>query len=160
MRPATSSDLEGLAALAAELHSHVIGTGIAPFAARPDEVQLHEALFGPAPCAQAFVADAGLGDLDGFAFWHRVYSVREGHHTLHVDELYVGVERRAAGVGSDLFRALGREAIASGCSYLTWDAVRWDSRRVGLGTLLRAAPLDELLTYSVDARHLQRLIES
>lgn len=159
VRPAREDDLDGLAELAAELHQQVIDTGIAPFATRADETVLHAALFGAAPYARAFVADSGRGVLEGFALWHHVLSVRDGQRSLHVDELFVSARCREAGLGSELFRALGREALTAGCAYLTWEAVRWDSRRVALSQGLRAAPLDDQLIYSVDARHLQRLVE-
>jgi GNAT superfamily N-acetyltransferase len=141
IRPAGPDDAQTIATLVRELavfvkHEHQAR-------ATPDDFREH--LFGPAPVAQAALAESG-NQAVGFALWFPTFSTFRGQPGLYVEDLYVRPEHRGRGIGKALLAAVAAQALERGCGRVEWSVLKWNTAAIGFYRSLGAQLLDEYMT--------------
>jgi GNAT superfamily N-acetyltransferase len=117
---------------------------------------LHDALFGPRPCAEALIAEIA-GERVGFAVYHGTFSTWECRPGIWLEDLYVPPERRRAGVGVALLSHLAGLTVARGCSRLEWAALEWNTPALQFYDKLGAERLHEWRVHRLDGEALERV---
>ncbi len=122
---------------------------------------LEAALFGPAPSAEALVAEArangGPWEAAGFALFHGTFSTWECRPGLWLEDLYVPPAGRRAGVGGALLAHLARITVARGCTRLEWAALDWNTPALDFYDKLGAGRLDDWKIHRLDGDALCRV---
>jgi GNAT superfamily N-acetyltransferase len=124
--------------------------------ASPDDFRRH--LFGPAPAAEAAVAEVG-SDPAGFALWFGTFSTFRGQPGLHLEDIFVKPEYRGRGIGKALLAAVARRAIERGCGFLGWTVLDWNAPAIGFYRSLGARPLDDWTSFRLDGEPLRRVAQ-
>jgi len=62
----------------------------------------------------------------GMAMYFFNYSTWTGRPGLYLEDLYVGSEYRAKGVGKAFFAELGKIAQEKGCARMDWSVLKWN----------------------------------
>jgi len=104
---------------------------LATFEREPDavvatEAMLATALFGPAPAAEAVIAEAD-GAAIGFALFFHNFSTWTGRRGLYLEDLYVTPDARGQRVGKALLRHLAGIAVARDCARFEWSVLDWNA---------------------------------
>jgi GNAT superfamily N-acetyltransferase len=123
---------------------------------------LERALFGPAPCAEAVIAetrsDAGSAwEPAGFALFHGTFSTWEARPGIWLEDLYVPPAGRRAGVGGALLAHLANLTVARGCARLEWAALDWNELALGFYDRIGASRLDAWVLHRLDGAALARV---
>jgi GNAT superfamily N-acetyltransferase len=152
IRPAEPADVEQIYAFIVEL---------AEYERAPEQVTgtpelLQAALFGPAPAAEALVAEIGDGVV-GFALFHGTFSTWECRSGIWLEDLYVPVAHRRAGVGGVLLARVAEIAVARGCTRLEWNALDWNDPALSFYAKLGARRLSEWELHRLDGEALRRV---
>ena len=116
---------------------------------------LNEALFGPAPSAEALVAELDSKPV-GFALFHGTFSTWECRPGIWLEDLFVPEEHRRSGVGSALFRELAAITVRRGCTRLEWAALDWNEPALRFYQKLEATRLDDWVIHRLDGTDLER----
>jgi GNAT superfamily N-acetyltransferase len=103
---------------------------------------LRAALFGPAPSAEALIAERD-GTPIGFALFHGTFSTWECQPGLWLEDLYVRPSERRDGAGGELLRGVATIAVQRGCTRLGWAALGWNTPALRFYEKLGAQVLDE-----------------
>ncbi|MBW0106101.1 GNAT family N-acetyltransferase [Pseudonocardia sp. KRD291] len=134
--------------------------------------QLHAALFGPDPSAQAHVAvldggtgggigggtDGGAGgEVVGCAIFFRTFSTWEGVPGIHLEDLYVRPEHRGSGLGGALLASLAARCRADGYARLEWNVLDWNAPAIGFYRAIGAVPNEGWTTYRLTGAELERM---
>jgi GNAT superfamily N-acetyltransferase len=122
IRTATEQDVPGIFSLICEL---------ADFEKLSHEVtsttgDLHRALFGPAPAAEALVATV-RDEMAAFALFFTTYSTFAGRPGLYLEDLYVRPAHRGGGLGTQLIRRGAEIAIGRGYARYEWVVLDWNT---------------------------------
>lgn len=96
-----------------------------PDAVRATAADLHRDGFGPVPRFHVFLAE-WEGVPCGFALYFYNYSTWEGHHGIHLEDLYVSPAYRHRGVGQQLLSRVAAVAVVEGCARLEWNVLDWN----------------------------------
>ncbi len=120
------------------------------------ESDLREALFGPAPSAEAVIAAVG-GRPVGFALFFHNFSTFTGKRGLYLEDLYVRPEYRRRGIGRRLLRHLARLARERDCQRFEWAVLDWNEPAIRAYRRVGAAPMDDWTVYRVTGAALDRL---
>ena len=104
---------------------------LAAFEREPDavvatEAMLADALFGPAPAAEAVIAEVD-GAAVGFALIFHNFSTWTGRRGLYLEDLYVTPDARGQGVGKALLHHLAGIAVARDCARFEWSVLDWNA---------------------------------
>jgi GNAT superfamily N-acetyltransferase len=132
---------------------------------------LEEALFGPAPSAEAVIAEtreepeewhAGESQPEewqpaGFALFHSTFSTWEARPGIWLEDLYVPPVHRRAGVGAALLAHLAEITVERGCTRLEWAALDWNELALGFYDKLGARRLDDWILHRLDGASLARV---
>jgi GNAT superfamily N-acetyltransferase len=114
------------------------------------EADLHHALFGPQPAANAHVVEhpgpAGP-EVVGCAVWFRSFSTWTGRPGMYLEDLYVRPEHRGSGYGTALLSALARTCMQEGYPRLDWSVLDWNVDAVGFYRARGALAMDEWTVY-------------
>ena len=134
---------------------------LAAYEKEPDAVvatedDLHEALFGDDPSAEAHVAEAG-GEVVGFALWYRSFSTWQGKPGLWLEDLYVRPAHRGAGFGKALLAALAQVCVERGWTRFEWWVLDWNTPAQAFYRSLGAKPEDDWTVWRVDGDALTSL---
>ncbi len=86
---------------------------------------LHRDGFGPVPRFHVFLAD-WLGQPAGFALYFHNYSTWQGHHGIHLEDLFVDPAFRGKGIGKALLAKVAGVAVVEGCPRLEWNVLDWN----------------------------------
>ncbi|MDQ6605675.1 MAG: GNAT family N-acetyltransferase [Actinomycetota bacterium] len=113
------------------------------------EQMLGRALFGPAPSAEAVIAEID-GLTVGFALFYSTFSTWECLPGIWLEDLFVPPEHRRAGVGAALLQHLARLAVERGCARLEWTALDWNTPALNFYAKLGADVLAEWKTLRLD----------
>jgi GNAT superfamily N-acetyltransferase len=127
-----------------------------PDAVKATEAMLSDALFGPAPAAEAVVAGRD-GDLVGFALFFHNFSTWTGRRGLYLEDLYVTPAARGEGVGTALLRHLARVAVERDCARFEWSVLDWNADAIAFYRAMGAEGLDEWTVQRVAGPALARL---
>lgn len=152
IRPATSADIPTILHLVREL---------AAFEREPDavtasETDLHAALFGPRPAAEAVIAEED-GAVLGFALFFHNFSTWTGKRGLYLEDLYVTPAARGKGIGTALLRHLAQEAVARGCARFEWSVLDWNADAIAFSRAMGAVGMEEWTIQRVTGEALERL---
>ena len=100
------------------------------------EEDLADALFGPAPAAEALIARSGA-EAAGFALFFHTYSTFLGRRSLWLEDLFVLPAHRRRGCAKLLLQALARLAVERNCGRFEWAVLDWNAQAIafyqGLG---------------------------
>ena len=145
IRPATRADVPLLFSLIVELATYeraadeVVGT----------EGLLAEALFGPAPAAEALVAERD-GRAAGFALFFPTFSTWRCRPGIWLEDLYVRPDDRRAGIGERLLAHVAALTLTRGGTRLEWAALHWNEPALRFYEKLGAQRLEEWQTLRLD----------
>ena len=150
IRPAREDDVDLVFSLISEL---------AEYERASDQVTgspelLRRALFGPAPDAEAVIAERD-GRAVGFALFHGTFSTWECRPGLWLEDLYVPPDERRGGVGEMLLRHVARIAVQRGCTRLGWAALDWNTPALSFYEKLGAEILEEWKLHRLSGDSLQ-----
>lgn len=152
IRTATPADVPTILQLVHELAAYERE----PDAVKATEAQLHTALFGPRPVAEAVIAEVD-GTPVGMALFFTTFSTWEGKAGLHLEDLFVRPEARGAGAGKALLVHLAGIAAARGYARFEWQVLDWNAPAIGFYKALGAEMQDEWTKMRVDGEALVRL---
>ena len=135
---------------------------LAAFEREPDavlatEADLNAALFGPAPAAEAVIAEEA--DPLGFALFFHNFSTWTGRRGLYLEDLYVTPAARGGGVGTALLRHLAALAVERGCARFEWSVLDWNADAIAFYRAMGAVGQDEWTVQRVAGDALKRLAE-
>ena len=152
IRPATPDDVDQIYAFIVEL---------AEYERAPDQVTgtpelLRSALFGPAPSAEALIAELD-GIAAGFAVFHGTFSTWECLPGVWLEDLYVPERFRRAGVGGALLERLAALTLERGCTRLEWNALDWNEPALAFYARLGATRLSAWELHRLDGDGLRRV---
>lgn len=77
------------------------------------------------PPFEALIAEDGDTPL-GMALFFPNYSTWEGKAGLYLEDLYVSQDHRGLGIGTKLFQALAKIALARGYPRIDWQVLDWN----------------------------------
>lgn len=115
---------------------------------------VHRALFGPAPVAEAVVAERDGAPI-GFALFHGTFSTWEALPGIWLEDLYVRPDERRGGAGEALVRRVAEVTVARGGSRLTWAALHWNAPALGFYEKLGAEVLTEWRMHRLSGERLR-----
>jgi GNAT superfamily N-acetyltransferase len=107
-----------------------------------DEAQLRATLFGDRPAAEVLIAERS-GAAVGFALFFPSYSTFLARSGLYLEDLFVDLDARGAGVGGALMAALARIAVQRGYGRFEWSVLDWNEPALGFYRRLGAVPQAE-----------------
>jgi GNAT superfamily N-acetyltransferase len=157
IRPAEPPDVPAILALVHELAIYEKE----PDAVAATEAHFREALFpqGHPPTAFAHVAVVD-GTVVGMAIWYVTFSTWLGGAGIWLEDLFVSPEHRGAGLGKGLLATLAAVCAERGYGRLEWWVLKWNTPSIGFYDSIGGQPMDEWLTYRLDGRDLEALIET
>jgi GNAT superfamily N-acetyltransferase len=120
--------------------------------------QLHEALFGPNPSAEAVIARLD-GVAAGWAVWFQTFSTWTGRPGLWLEDLFVYPEMRRFGVGRALLQHLARVCVDRDYTRFEWSVLDWNEPSIAFYRSLGAVAMDEWTTNRITGEALRRLAE-
>ncbi|HEY2768792.1 MAG TPA: GNAT family N-acetyltransferase [Solirubrobacteraceae bacterium] len=127
---------------------------------RAKESQLHAALFGPAPAAQALIAErSDTGEAIGYAVYFPTFSTFLASTGFWLEDLFVRPTHRRGGVGRALLAEVAAELSARGGERLEWAALDWNELALGFYRGLGAKTATEWITHRLSGEALLRLAE-
>ena len=126
------------------------------------EADLHEALFGSRPAAEALIArKSGVSmPAAGFALFFHTFSTFLGRRSLWLEDLFVRPEHRGAGIGRGLLAALAGIARERGCGRFEWAVLDWNQSAIRFYQGLGAVVLPDWRIARVTGGALERLSEA
>ncbi len=152
IRPATPADIATIRQLIVELAVYERE----PDAVKATEAQLHEALFGARPIAEAVLAEHD-GAAVGLALFFTNFSTWEGRGGLYLEDLFVRPAARGLGIGKALLVHLAGIAVARGYGRFEWSVLDWNEPAIGFYKALGAEARDEWTVMRVDGDALTAL---
>ncbi|UYG15580.1 GNAT family N-acetyltransferase [Brachybacterium huguangmaarense] len=140
----------------AAIHARIVDLAVyerEPEAVTGTAADLHDALFREAPAVFCHVAELD-GEVVGIALWYLTYSTWEGHHGIHLEDLYVMPEHRGTRIGLGLLRTLAGICAACGYRRLEWSVLTWNQPSIDFYEAIGARPQEEWMTYRLDGEAL------
>lgn len=126
--------------------------------ARATAEQLHEALFGSRPAAEAVIARVE-GAPAGWALWFQNFSTWTGRPGLWLEDLYVRPQYRRQGIGRALLGYLAQLCIDRGYGRFEWSVLDWNTPAVEFYKAIGAEAMSGWTTQRVTGEALSRLAE-
>ncbi len=111
------------------------------------EARLRATLFGPAPKAEVLLAEAGDGQVAGFALFCGNYSTFLAQPGVWLEDLFVRPEYRGHGIGRALLARLARIAVERDCGRVEWAVLDWNTPSIGFYETLGARGMTEWTTF-------------
>ncbi len=152
IRPAAPTDIPDIRAMIVELAVYERE----PDAVKASEADLHRALFGERPMAEAVIAEHD-GAAVGFALFFTNFSTWEGKGGLYLEDLFVRPAARGLGIGKALLVHLAGIAVARDYGRFQWQVLDWNAPAIGFYKSLGAVPQAEWIAMRVDGDALKRL---
>jgi GNAT superfamily N-acetyltransferase len=152
VRPAASADVELVLGFIREL---------AEYERLSHEVtatseQIHAALFGPRPYAEAVLGCID-GEPCGFALFFHNFSTFLGKPGLYLEDLYVRPSARGRGLGSYLLAWLAALALERDCGRFEWAVLDWNEPALKVYRSLGARAADDWTIQRVTGEALRQL---
>ena len=126
--------------------------------ARMTPDQLHAALFGEHPAAEAAIARID-GEVVGWALWFQNFSTWTGRPGLWLEDLYVRPEYRGRGAGKALLVYLARLCVERDYGRFEWSVLDWNTPSIAFYEALGAKPMSEWTNYRLTGDALRSLAE-
>lgn len=152
IRPATPADIAVIRQLIVELAVYERE----PDAVKASEADLHEALFGDRPLAEAVLAEIA-GEAVGMALFFSNFSTWAGKGGIYLEDLFVRPQARGQGVGKALLVHLAEIAVARDYSRFEWSVLDWNTPAIGFYKGLGAVMQDEWTKMRLEGDALARL---
>jgi GNAT superfamily N-acetyltransferase len=127
-----------------------------PDAARATAEQIHQALFGARPAAEAVIAWLD-GEAAGWALWFQNFSTWTGKPGLWLEDLLVRPRFRRQGVGRALLTYLASLCVKRGYGRFEWSVLDWNTAAIEFYESLGAEAMGEWTTMRVSGEALRRL---
>ncbi|MGH2914577.1 MAG: GNAT family N-acetyltransferase [Solirubrobacteraceae bacterium] len=143
------------------LHAMIVELAVyerEPDAVTGSEAMLARALFGPSPCAEALIAEAG-GEPAGFALFFGTFSTWEVLPGIWLEDLYVRERFRGAGAGRALLEQLAALTVARGCARLEWNVLDWNEPALGFYRRIGARRMREWDRHRLSGDELRQVAE-
>ena len=123
------------------------------------EADLHEALFGSRPAAEALIARKSGNSMPavGFALFFHTFSTFLGRKGLYLEDLFIRPPYRGRGYGRALLARLARIAVERDCGRFEWAVLDWNAAAIGFYESLGATLLPDWRISRVTGPALQRL---
>ena len=138
---------------------------LAVYEKEPNAVEATEAHFTVAlfpqdrvPTAFAHVAVVD-GTVVGMAIWYVTFSTWLGRGGIWLEDLFVSPEHRGSGLGKAMLATLAAVCAERGYGRLEWWVLRWNTPSIGFYDSIGGQPMDEWLTYRLEGRALDALVE-
>lgn len=125
IRPATGHDVPAIHAMIRELADFERLT----HEVTATEQDIHRALFGENPPAEALIASVG-DEAAGFALFFTSFSTFAGKPGIYLEDLYVRPQFRGRGLGKGLFLRVAQIARARGCGRYEWSVLDWNQSAI------------------------------
>lgn len=122
------------------------------------EADVRQALFGPAPSAEAVIAEVEDRPV-GFALFFHNFSTFAGKRGLYLEDLYVRPDYRGRGIGRGLLRHLARLARERGCHRFEWSVLDWNALAIRSYRRAGAVAMDDWTVYRLTGAALDRLAD-
>ena len=152
IRAATPSDVPRLIELFGELAAYEqLSDNL-----QATEQDLHEALFGERPAAEALIAERGALSV-GYALFFPTFSSFLAKRGVWLEDLFVLPSHRGAGVGRALLSAVAARVHDSGGGRLEWSALDWNELALGFYRGIGAHTMDEWIAHRLEGEALARL---
>jgi GNAT superfamily N-acetyltransferase len=152
IHPATPDDVPVMLELIREL----AGYEKEPDAVKTTPQQLHDALFGERPAAEAVIARLD-GQPAGWALWFQSYSTWTGLPGLWLEDLFVRPTFRRRGIGRALLAHLAQVCVDRGYGRLEWSVLDWNSLALDFYRGLGSEAMFEWTTHRLTGDALRRL---
>jgi GNAT superfamily N-acetyltransferase len=149
IRAVTPADVAAIHEFIVQLANYEDAAGMVKMSAS----ELHDALFGERPRAEALVVDSADGEL-GFAIWYESFNTWTGKPALHIEDVFVNNAARGKGAGRLIFQHLARLALARGYQRMEWSVLNWNEPAIGFYQKLGAEPLTEWTRYRLSGERL------
>jgi GNAT superfamily N-acetyltransferase len=154
VRDARASDVPVLLEMFAELAEYEELT----HELRASEKQLHKALFGPHPAAEALIAERHNSQTAvGYALYFPTFSSFLASTGVWLEDLFVRPAHRRAGVGRALLAAVAARLRERGGARLEWAALDWNEPALRFYDALGARTMPEWITHRLVGEDLDRL---
>jgi TfoX/Sxy family transcriptional regulator of competence genes/GNAT superfamily N-acetyltransferase len=127
-----------------------------PDAVKASEADLHKALFGERPIAEAVIAEHD-GTAVGVAVFFTNFSTWEGKGGLYLEDLFVRPQARGLGIGKALLVHLAGIAVARDYARFQWQVLDWNAPAIGFYEALGAKPMSEWVGMRVEGAALAAL---
>ncbi len=150
--PATPDDLSLILQLIRELAEFEKE----PESAQATQQQLHAALFGAKPAAEAVILRLD-GEPVGWALWFQNFSTWTGLPGLWLEDLYVRPQHRRNGVGRALLAYLARLCRERGYGRFEWSVLDWNTPAIDFYRAIGAEPMAQWTTQRLSGDALARL---
>jgi GNAT superfamily N-acetyltransferase len=118
--------------------------------------QMHDALFGHRPAAEAAIARID-GEGVGWALWFQNFSTWTGKPGLWLEDLYVRPEHRKRGVGKALLIYLAQLCVERDYGRFEWSVLDWNEPSIAFYESLGARGMSEWTNYRLTGEELLRL---
>jgi GNAT superfamily N-acetyltransferase len=135
IRPATSDDLDEIAALIREL---AVYERLEHEIEWDDPAVLAAHLFGPTPAAHVTIAETPAGEVAGFALWFTTFSTWVGVPGIWLEDLFVRPAHRGHGYGRGLLVGL----LEASPGRVEWNVLDWNEPSIAFYRSLGAEPVD------------------
>jgi GNAT superfamily N-acetyltransferase len=123
---------------------------------RATREDIHAALFGPRPYAEAIIGCLD-GQPCGFALFFHNFSTFLGKPGLYLEDLYVRPAARGRGLGTRMLAWLARLALERGCGRFEWAVLDWNEPALRVYRSLGARAADDWTIHRVTGEALVRL---
>ena len=120
---------------------------------KASEADLHVALFGDRPLAEAVLAERD-GEIVGLALFFTNFSPWSGRGGLYLEDLFVKQQARGQGLGKALLVHLAGIAVARGYGRFEWSVLDWNTPAIDFYRALGAKAQDEWTVMRVEGRAL------
>ena len=154
IRPACEDDVPLVLTLIRELAEYERMAG----EVTATEADVRQALFGPAPSAEAVIAEVEDRPV-GFALFFHNFSTFAGKRGLYLEDLYVRPNYRGWGIGRGLLRHLARLARERGCHRFEWSVLDWNALAIRSYRRAGAVAMDDWTVYRLTGAALDRLAD-
>ncbi len=128
----------------------------APDAVKMTAPQLHDALFGTKPRAEALLVEID-GTPQGFAVWYESFNTWTGKPGLYLEDLFVTPAARGQGAGKAIFQHLANIAVARDYARMEWSVLDWNEPAINFYKSRGAEALDEWTKYRLTGDALRAL---
>ena len=152
IRPAREADVEQVLAFIRELAEYERLSHEVTATAQ----NIHAALFGPRPYAEAVIGCID-GEACGFALFFHNFSTFVGKPGLYLEDLYVRPAARGRGLGTRMLAWLARLALERGCGRFEWAVLDWNEPALKVYRGLGARAADDWTLHRVSGEALVRL---
>jgi GNAT superfamily N-acetyltransferase len=117
-----------------------------PDAVKMTPADLHDALFGPKPKAEALLAEIDEKPV-GFAIWFESFNTWTGRPGLYLEDFFVAEAARGQGIGRKIFQYMARLAVARGYQRFEWSVLDWNETAISFYEKIGGEPQSDWTKY-------------